>query len=300
MDMLYTVSIVLLMLLASSSHAGICVGIPVGTGLLNRRKAIVIYIAAALLGATIQGSFMLRAVVAPSTCAVLTSASISVVPSVLGIPLSINFALYTSQIGCMLTKSGSGSGSLISALLSVVALWIATTIMVAIATYAAEKLIVREAISRYRSPRKLLTRMRIVIAALGVLMSFVVGANTFGYLLMFTHGELHLLLLLYAVFIIGASIFSTRSIERMAYRFYRIRLSQAVSALLVSIISIELATWRALPLSASLIISTALYAAGYASTFRVLSTKNFLSYVATQFLSIPIALALGVVVSLTT
>ncbi len=298
MDMLYTVSIVLLMLLASSSHAGICVGIPVGTGLLNRRKAIVIYVVAALLGATIQGNSMLRAVVAPSTCVVLTSASISVVPSVLGIPLSINFALYTSQIGCTLTRSSNGS--LIPTLLSVVALWIATTAMIAIATYAVEKLIIREVISRYRSPRKLLAWMRIVITALGALMSFVVGANTFGYLLMFTRGELHLWLLLYAVFIIGAGIFSTRSIERMAYQFYRIRLSQAISSLLVSIISIELATWRALPLSASLVISTALYAAGYASTFRVLSTKNFLSYVTTQFLSIPIALALGAVISLVT
>jgi len=128
-------------------------------------------------------------------------------------------------------------------------------------------------------------------------MSFVVGANTFGYLFMFTTSTIQQFLLFIA-FVSGVATFSSKSITRIAFSFYRIRISQALSSLIVAIAFIELATWFSIPLSASLAVTSALYAAGYASTFHIISTKSFLHFVTVQFLSIPIALLLGAVLNL--
>lgn len=290
MDIAYTATLAMLMIAAAASHTGICVGIPVGSGLMKRREAVLLYITAAFVGAILQGKLMAKAVLAPSLCTVLTTTAISTLPAILGIPLSINFALYTSQIGC---SSLVG----IDTLLHLVAMWIAITTLIAFATYALEKTVLSSLVSRCRSPRRVLSRFRILMRLLGVFMSFVVGANTFGYLLMFTTNTVQQFLLFIA-FVGSAAALSSKSITRIAFSFYRIRFSQALTSLIVVIAFIELATWFSIPLSASLAVASALYAAGYASTFHIISTKSFLYFVTVQFLSIPIALFLGAVLNL--
>jgi len=290
MDTTYTITLVALMAIAAASHTGICVGIPVGSGLIGRREAVLLYIVAALTGAILQGKLMAKAVLAPSLCAVLTTTAISTLPAVLGIPLSINFALYTSQIGC---NSLVG----IDALLHSVMTWIAITVMIAFVTYSLEKSILSSLVSRCRSPRRVLSWFRMFMVLLGMFMSFVVGANTFGYLFMFTTSAVQQLLLCIA-FICSAAIFSSRSVMRVAFSFYRIRFTQALSSLIVVIAFIEIATWFGIPFSASLAVASALYAAGHASTFHIISTKSFLYFVTAQFLSIPTALFLGSILSL--
>ena len=290
MDIAYTATLAMLMTAAAASHTGICVGIPVGSGLMKRREAVLLYITAAFVGAILQGKLMAKAVLAPSLCTVLTTTAISTLPAILGIPLSINFALYTSQIGC---SSLVG----IDTLLHLVAMWIAITTLIAFATYALEKTVLSSLVSRCRSPRRVLSRFRILMRLLGVFMSFVVGANTFGYLLMFTTNTVQQFLLFIA-FVGSAAALSSKSITRIAFSFYRIRFSQALTSLIVAIAFMELATWFSIPLSASLAVTSALYAAGYASTFHIISTKSFLYFVTVQFLSIPIALFLGAVLNL--
>ena len=290
MDIAYTTTLAMLMVIAAASHTGICVGIPIGSGLMKRREAVLLYITAALVGAILQGKLMAKAVLAPSLCTVLTTTTISTLPAILGIPLSINFALYTSQIGC---SSLVG----IDTLLHFVAIWSVVTTLIAFTAYALEKTVLNSLVSRCRSPRRLLSRFRILLKLLGMFMSFVVGANTFGYLFMFTTSTIQQFLLFIA-FVSGVATFSSKSITRIAFSFYRIRISQALSSLIVAIAFIELATWFSIPLSASLAVTSALYAAGYASTFHIISTKSFLHFVTVQFLSIPIALLLGAVLNL--
>lgn len=290
MDVVYTAILVILMAAAAASHTGICVGIPVGSGLVSRREAVLLYITAALAGAILQGELMARAVLVPSLCTVLTTTTISTLPALLGIPLSINFALYTSQIGC---SSLVG----VDTLLHFVAIWIVITILIAFITYGLEKIVLSSLVSRCRSPRRVLSWFKMFMRFLAVFMSFVVGANTFGYLFMFAANTIQRLLLCIA-FIISAAVFSSKSITRVAFSFYRIRFSQALSSLIVVILFIELATWFSIPLSASLAVASALYAAGYASTFHIISTKSFLYFITVQFLSIPVALLLGALLNL--
>ena len=290
MNTVYLLSLAAIVLLSSASHAGVCVGLAVGSGLLDKRKAVVMYTSAALIGSLVQGGFMSRAIIAPSSCAVLTTSILSTLPSILGVPLSLNFALYTSQVGCSIARTRHGG--FLGELTSYVLAWLAFTALTMLAAHRLEEVLTRF-LSRSRSPTKLLDYAGFSIISLSALMSFTVGANTFGYVFLFAGRDLNALALLCGLFVVGAATLSYKSIEQVAFSFFSIKLSQAISSLLVTIVCIQVATFLSIPVSASLVLVSSIFATGYASMVYVVKTRSYATLLALQYTSIPAALALG-------
>jgi len=148
-------------------------------------------------------------------------------------------------------------------------------------------------LSRSRSPTKLLDYAGFSIISLSALMSFTVGANTFGYVFLFAGRDLNALALLCGLFVVGAATLSYKSIEQVAFSFFSIKLSQAISSLLVTIVCIQVATFLSIPVSASLVLVSSIFATGYASMVYVVKTRSYATLLALQYTSIPAALALG-------
>ncbi len=286
------VSLVLVSIIAffsSASHVGICVGPAVGTGLLRRNLALALYVSMVLLGAFTQGVAMSKAVFNPSICSLTTTTAVAVVPSILGIPLSLNFALYTSQIGCSL---GLGIERLAYASMCWIAL-LTLTAMLSTATMSFSRAWASGTGSILKALRKCSTLLFILTTA----MCFVVGANTFGFIIQFVRGSLLGQLLAIASMVLGSITLYRKSLERVAYRFYRIGVLHAITCYAVSVVVVEVATLLSLPLPASLTVVTALYFSGFIAPFRMISCKSYVSYVAVQIVSIPIALSIGFALS---
>jgi len=281
--------------LASPAHAGICVGLAVGSGIMSRNRATTLYAAMIVLGALIEGFMMRRAVFNTSTCVLVSTIAMSIAPSFIGIPLSLNFGLYTSQIGCSLGLSGL---SIMLRLAHMCFWWILFLTATGFSSLLLQRALEHE-LARSRAPLTTLKRVRIAIVVLTLLLSFVVGANTFGFIIAFSRSCSQLSLgLLCASIALPALCFSSKSVEKVAYRFYRIRLSNAITTLIVSITILEIATLMSVPLPASLTITTAIYFAGMAARFRYMSARTYLQYVTVQCIAIPLALGLGYAISL--
>ncbi|NPA96422.1 MAG: hypothetical protein GXO32_02320 [Crenarchaeota archaeon] len=277
-------------LFTSASHVGICVGPAVGAGFIRRRASLAVYVAGVLLGAYTQGALMSRAVFNPSICTLATTTAIAVVPSLAGIPLSLNFALYTSQIGCSLLR---GLGKLATASIYWVTLLTLTALLSLAITQA-----LRARLSSCRKPAVALRASRLTVYALSALMSYVVGANTFGFLIHFTSNSVATQALLILAIAIGALAMHAKSLERVAYRFFRIGPIHAITCYSVSISLLEIATLLSIPLPASLTITTALYFSGRAAPFKLMRTRSYLTYLLVQSISIPAALGTGVLIAL--
>ena len=280
---------------ASSAHAGICVGASVGCGILRVRQAAVVYTSMIIAGALIEGFMMRRAVFNTSVCVLATTIAMSVLPSLSGIPLSLNFGLYTSQIGCAIARQGT----YIIARLADMGWWWALFILATGALSLLLQRVVEAKLSSSRAPLSVLRSARIAIIVLTLLLSFVVGANTFGFIIAFYRTSSYLgTAILVLCIAIPALLLSRRSIEKVAYRFYRLRLSNTISTLAVSIAIIEAATLLGVPLPASLTTTTAIYFAGLVARYRYINARTYAQYVAVQCIAIPTALGLGYALSL--
>ncbi len=290
MELIFIAILFVITLVSSSSHIGICVGPAVGSGFLNKRHAITIYVTMLSLGALTQGYLMSKAVTNASICSLATATAIAIAPSLVGIPLSLNFALYTSQIGCSLKIN------LIP--LATECLWWSSLLLTTGILSVLVAKITMKLTSGSRSPIRVLKVSRIIVIIFSCLMSFVVGANTFGFLMGFSKDHALSRALLILAIVLGPLLVKSKSIERIAYRFYRIGLSHALTCYLVSITLIELATLASVPLPASLTMVTSLYTASLAAPVRLVRLKNYLNYVILQTLSIPLALALGALIAL--
>ncbi len=258
--------------------------------MVKRREALAIYVSSILLGALLQGSLMKRAVVNASLCVLGTATAVSAIPSVMGIPLSLNFALYTSQIGC-----GLREGAMLTSLVMTCAAW-AVAIAACFALSILIQKVISERLSKVRTLGRFLTSYRTLLITLSLLMSFVVGANTFGFLISFAKKSFDEILVLTSI-VLGSVSFYRKSLERFAFGFFRIGLSHATTCLVTSVVLVEVATLLSVPMPASLVSTTSIYASGFVAPYRILRSRNYLSYLLTQVISIPLALAFGFALS---
>ncbi len=290
MDLVAIVLTLGLLILASGSHAGVCIGLASAVGVLRGARGLAVYTVTLLMGALLQGYLMEQAVVEPSLCSLATTLGLSVVPSLTGIPLSINFGLYASQIGCALAISR------IYVLMHTIACWILMTLLTAVLAIVIAVAVMRMLTSRRRIDLTLKIS-RISILVLAIAYTFAVGANTFGYIVAILN---HLvrdravaILTMVVGIVVGAIVLSRASVERIAYRFYGVKYGHALNSLLVSTLIVEVSTFMSIPMSASLVVVTALVATSAIARIRIVDIGNYFKYLVTQFLAIPMALFIG-------
>lgn len=259
--------------------------------MVRRREAVVIYTLSIILGALTQGSLMKRAIVNASLCSLSTATSVSAIPSMLGIPLSVNFALYTSQIGCELLQKAE-----LTKLIYACEAWAVSLILCFAISIPLQSFLSRQ-LPKSKSLIKALSLYRLLLMLLSSAMSFVVGANTFGFLIHFAKERISFTIVTIST-VLGSSILYRKSLERFAFGFFRIGLSHAMTCLIMSITLVEAATLLSIPLSASLISTTSIYASGFAAPYRIIRSRNYVAYLLTQVASIPLALSIGFLISL--
>ncbi len=293
MDIAYLALLMFIALVAGGSHAGICVGIAVGMGSVRKRIALMLYAISSLIGMIVLTQYMERAVMAPSLCTVSTTASIVSLSIVTGLPLSLNLALYSSQIGCECRFET------LEILIPMVCSWIALIAASIILAWLFTKL-VEVLLLRIRNVVKGLVLSEAITLILSVLLSVAIGGNTFGYLYQFAlakHMGVVELTMIVLTLIISMALLSEQSIKTVAFSFYGIKPRNAIACNAVCFIIVAVATFLGIPAPASLILSSAIVGSGLASSVRMIRVSDYIKYLAIQLASIPLALVLGMAIS---
>jgi len=138
---------------------------------------------------------------------------------------------------------------------------------------------------------------KILLIALAVSTSYVLGANTLG--LIVATGGFNLLIVLFAVvaIFIGAFFLSAGEIRRVSEELFLMRYPNATVTLLTSTVLVEAATLLKIPLSNTQALSASVFGAGISYRSKLVSVKPFLiivlSWVIAPLLSFSIGLLLG-------
>ena len=124
--------------------------------------------------------------------------------------------------------------------------------------------------------------------------AYALGANTLGFIVALE--GFNALTLLIAVFgiLVGSIYFSAGEIKRVGQEMFQLRYSNALAALLTSMILVECATVFGIPLSGTQTLSTAVIGADMSYKTKYLSLKSILiillGWIAVPLLSFVIAL----------
>ena len=138
---------------------------------------------------------------------------------------------------------------------------------------------------------------KVLLIALALSTSYVLGANTLGLIVATGGFGLTMVALAVVAIFIGAFFLSAGEIRRVSEELFLMRYPNATATLLTSTILVEAATLLKIPLSNTQALSAAVLGAGMSYKSKFVSVKPFLvivlSWVIAPLLSFAIGLALG-------
>jgi len=297
-------SIVLLLLtfvavmLVSGNNLSATVGPAIGSRTITKRFGVLIGVVGFSLGLIAQGFEMTKTVnvLLPSGAlqlraeALLVSILIFVIADLVRVPMSISMSLVGMLTGLSLAEGALRNAFYVT---EVVVLWVAAPIIAIVISFYLIRIINR---SKPKNVWRRLQIYKLLLIALALSTSFVLGANTIGLLVAtggFSTAALGLAIL---AIIIGAFFLSAGEIRRVGEEIFLMRYPDATTELLASTVLVEVATFLHVPLSNTQALSAAVFGTGVSYRSKFVSLKPFLLIVVFWVIAPLLSFALGLII----
>jgi len=285
-------------MLVSGNNLSATVGPAIGSRTITKRFGMLIGAVGFSLGLIVQGVGMTKTVnlLLPNGAlqlraeALLVSILIFVIADLIRVPMSISMSLVGMLAGLSLAEGALRNAVYVT---EVVVMWVAAPIIAIILSFYLTRVINR---SRPKDVWRRLQTYKLLLIALALSTSYVLGANTIG-LMVATGGfsAAAVGLAIVAIFI-GAFFLSAGEIRRVGQEIFLMRYPNATTELLTSTVLVEAATFLRVPLSNTQALSAAVFGTGVSYRSKFVSLKPFLLIVAFWVIAPLLSFALGLII----
>ncbi len=287
----------LLTAFVAGNNLSAAVGMIIGSRIVNRSTGTIIGMAGFLIGLYLQGSSLSIAssALVPHSYniifyALIISFAIFVMAQFVRAPLSLIMALLGASVGLSIHYGYSINGSFVN---FTVLTWIIAPI---ISIFSAMLLNRKLSKHQFKNSWKTAVVLKVLLIAVSFFTAFTLGANTLGFIEQVSGSGYFVLGSMTAGVVLGSIFLSKGIIKRVGEEIYLMRYTNAFSALLVSSMLVEAATFFGIPLSNTQTLTSSVFGTGISYKFRAIYLKPFILIVVTWFASPIAGLALGLLV----
>jgi PiT family inorganic phosphate transporter len=288
-------------MLVAGNNLSACVGPAVGSRIITKRFGMLLGAAGFSLGLIAQGAGMTRTVnlLLPSGAlqfraeALLVAILIFVIADLIRVPMSVSMSLVGVLAGLSVAQGALKSGMYVA---EVASMWVVAPLIAMAFSFYLLRIINRS------KPKNFWHRLqiyKILLIALALSTSYVLGANTLGLIVATGGFGLSMVALAIVAIFIGAFFLSAGEIRRVSEELFLMRYPNATTTLLTSTILVEAATLLKIPLSNTQALSASVFGAGISYKTKFVTVKPFLiivlSWVIAPLLSFTIGLILGAI-----
>ena len=286
-------------MLVAGNNLSACVGPAVGSRIISKRFGMLLGAAGFSLGLIAQGAGMAKTVnlLLPSGVlqfraeALLVAILIFVIADLIRAPMSVSMSLVGVLAGLSIAEGAFKSGIYVA---EVAFMWVAAPLIAIAFSFYILRILNRS------KPKNFWHRLqihKILLIALALSTSYVLGANTLGLIVATGGFSLSMVALAVVAIFIGTFLLSAGEIRRVSEELFLMRYPNATTTLLTSTVLVEAATLLRIPLSNTQALSAAVFGAGISYRSKLVSIKPFLiivlSWVVAPLLSFSIGLLLG-------
>lgn len=286
-------------MLVAGNNLSACVGPAIGSRIITKRFGMLLGAVGFSIGLLAQGAGMIKTVarLLPSGAmqfraeALLVAILIFVIADLIRAPMSVSMSLVGVLAGLSVAEDTFRSGAYVS---EVALMWVAAPIIAIAFSFYVLRFINRS------KPKNFWHRLqiyKILLIALALSTSYVLGANTIGLIVATGGFDLPIVALAVVAIFIGAFFLSAGEIRRVSEELFLMRYPNATVTLLTSTVLVEAATLLRIPLSNTQALSASVLGAGISYKSKFVSVKPFLiivlSWVIAPLLSFSIGLLLG-------
>jgi len=295
---LFVLTFIAVMLVAGNNLSA-CVGPAVGSRIISKRFGTMLGAIGFSIGLLAQGSGMTNTVnlFLPSGAlqfraeALLVAILIFVIADLIRVPMSVSMALVGVLAGLSL---GEGIFKSTGYVAKVAAMWIAAPLIAIAFSFYLIRLFSR---SRPTNLWHRLQTYKILLIILAFTTSYVLGANTIGFIVATSGFNIPTLALAVVAIFVGAFFLSAGEIRRVSEELFLMRYPNATATLLTSTVLVEAATVLRVPLSNTQALAAAVFGAGVSYRSKFVSVKPFLLTVATWVIAPVLSFAIGLVIA---
>ena len=288
-------------MLVAGNNLSACVGPAIGSRIISKRFGMALGAVGFSVGLLAQGMGMTRTVnmLLPNGAlqfraeALLVAILIFVIADLIRAPMSVSMALVGVLAGLSVAEGVLKNFSYVA---EVAILWVAAPLIAIAFSFYLIRLINR---SRPTNIWRRLQTYKVLLIILAFTTSYVLGANTLGFIVATSGVNLITVSLAIVAIFIGAFYLSAGEIRRVSEELFLMRYPNATTTLLTSTVLVEAATVLRIPLSNTQALAAAVFGAGVSYKSKFVSTKPFLltvaSWVIAPVLSFTIGLILGII-----
>jgi PiT family inorganic phosphate transporter len=288
-------------MLVAGNNLSACVGPAIGSRIISKRFGMLLGAVGFSIGLLVQGMGMTKTVnlLLPSGAlqfraeALLVAILIFVIADLIRVPMSVGMALVGVLAGLSV---GEGTFESTGYVAKVAVLWVAAPLIAIAFSFYLIRAINR---SRPSNIWRRLQTYKILLIVLAFSTSYVLGANTIGFIVATSGFSIPTVALAIVAIFVGAFYLSAGEIRRVSQELFLMRYPNATATLLTSTVLVETATVLKIPLSNTQALASAVFGAGVSYRSKFVSVKPFLltvaSWVIAPVLSFVIGLALAMI-----
>ena len=286
-------------MLVAGNNLSACVGPAVGSRIITKRFGMLLGAAGFSLGLIAQGAGMTKTVnlLLPSGVlqfraeALLVAILIFVIADLIRAPVSVSMSLVGGLAGLSVAEGAFRGGVYVT---EVAFMWVAAPLIAIAFSFYLLRIINR---SKPKNFWRRLQIYKILLIALALSTSYVLGANTIGLIVATGGFDLTTVAAAIVAIFVGAFYLSAGEIRRVSEELFLMRYPNAMATLLTSTVLVEAATLLKIPLSNTQALASAVFGAGVSYKSKLVSAKPFLltasTWVIAPLLSFAIGLILG-------
>lgn len=279
----------LLTAFVAGNNLSAAVGMIIGGRIVSRSTGVIIGIAGFIVGLYLQGTQLQTAsdALLPHSYniifyALIISFFIFAMASVVRAPLSLIMALLGASVGLSLHYGYSINDGFVR---FTVFTWVLTPILSILSAYALNRTLSRH---EFRNTWRAAIVLKILLIVVSFFTAFTLGANTLGFISEVSGSGYPVLISMTVGIFLGSIFLSRGVIKRVGQEIYLMRYTNAFSALFISSLLVEAATFFGIPLSNTQTLTSSVFGTGVSYKFKTIYLKPFLLIVATWVVS-PIA-----------
>lgn len=283
---LVVISAGLLTAFVAGNNLSAAVGMIIGARLVSKTSGLLIGMGGFLVGLYLQGSSLhtASAALVPHSYniiffALIISFSIFAIAQVVRAPLSLIMALLGASVGLSLHYGYSINSGFVR---FTILMWAIAPIVSIIASIALNRAMSRH---KFKDSWRAAVILKTLLILVSFFTAFTLGANTLGFIKEVSGSGYLVLASMTAGVVFGSLFLSKGIIKRVGEEIYLMRYTNAFSALLVSSLLVEIATFFSIPLSNTQTLTSSVFGTGISYRFRAIYVRPFILIVATWFLS---------------
>ncbi len=273
----------------AGNNLSAAVGMIIGSRIVSRRTGVLIGMAGFLVGLYLQGEALKTAsdALLPHSFniifyALIISSFIFAMASIVRAPLSLIMALLGASVGLSLHYGYPIDAGFVR---FTVLTWIIAPILSIGSAFAINRALHRH---EFRDSWRTASILKILLIVVSFFTAFTLGANTLGFIEQVSGSGYVILGSMTVGVVLGALFLSKGVIKRVGQEIYLMRYTNAFSALFVSSLLVEAATFFGIPLSNTQTLTSSVFGTGISYKFKAIYLRPFLTIVLTWAIS-PVA-----------